>query len=239
MSARRYPAPMVLPVADPSAPPTAAELAATRFVDKDHPLVRAYAEQATATARDDRERVRLLFAAVRDDIRYDPYNFTADPADYVASSVLERAAAYCIPKAVLLAASARALGIPARLGFSDVRNHLQSDRLREAMGTDVFVWHGFTELYVDGAWRKATPAFNTELCARFGVPALEFDGSADALLHPFSGDGAQYMEYVCDHGVFVDLPFEQLMEALHAAYPTFLAQVGGEDDPAFAASPAG
>ena len=81
------------------------------------------------------------------------------------------------------------LGIPARLGFSDVRNHLQSDRLRELMGTDVFVYHGYSELFVGGAWRKATPAFNATLCARFGVSRLEFDGSEDALLHPFSGDG--------------------------------------------------
>jgi hypothetical protein len=32
------------------------------------------------------------------------------------------------------------------------------------MGTDVFVSHGYSELYVHGTWRKATPAINAELC---------------------------------------------------------------------------
>ena len=30
-------------------------------------------------------------------------------------------------------------------------------KLRESMGTDIFTWHGFTHVYVEGAWRKATP----------------------------------------------------------------------------------
>ncbi len=49
--------------------------------------------------------------------------------------MLEAGRAYCVPKAVLLAAVLlaavlRAAGVPARLGFADVRNHVQSDTLR-------------------------------------------------------------------------------------------------------------
>ena len=53
----------------------------------------------------------------------------------------------------VLAAAARVLGVPARLGFADVRNHLTSPRLREMMNTDVFAYHGYTELLIDGRWQ--------------------------------------------------------------------------------------
>ena len=91
-------------------------------------------------------------------------------------AVLERGAGFCVAKAIVLAAGARAVGIPARLGFADVRNHLTTERLRAQMGTDVFAYHGFTELHLGGRWVKATPTFNRSLCDRFGVKPLEFDG---------------------------------------------------------------
>lgn len=198
--------------------PTAADLAATDFLDVEHPDVQAYARRLTEGAADDAERARRLFAAVRDDIRYDPYTLPTAPAAYRASAVLAARSGYCVQKTVLLSAAARAAGIPARLGFADVRNHLQTERLREQMGTDLFVWHGYSVLWVGGAWRKASPAFNRELCERFGVEPLDFDGASDALLHQFSGDGSRYMEYVGDHGTFDDLPLETLLAAYHEAY---------------------
>lgn len=103
------------------------------------------------------------------------------------------------------------------------------------MGTDVFVFHGYSELYIENAWRKATPAFNAELCARFGVPPLSFDGSADALLHPFSADGSAYMEYVRDRGVYADLPLALMLEVFADAYPGFGVGAVTDDDPAFSA----
>ena len=210
-------------------------LAATGFIDAGHPSVCAFAERAVADAGTDRERISRLFTAVRDEIRYDPYRLSHDPRDYVASNVLAGGAAFCIPKAVVLTAAARSLGIPARLGFSDVKNHLQSTKLAERMGTDVFVFHGYSELYVHGAWRKATPAFNAELCHRFGVPPLSFDGSADALLHPFAADGSAYMEYIRDRGVYADLPLESILAVFGAAYPGFGTGQPAVEDPAFSA----
>jgi transglutaminase-like putative cysteine protease len=124
-----------------------------------------------------------------------------------------------VPKAVLLTAAARAVGIPARLGFADVRNHLQTPRLRERMGgTDEFVYHGYSDLLLDGRWVKATPAFNKELCARFGVAPIDFDGRTDALLHPFTADGSAYMTYGRDRGVHVDLPLDDLLATFDATY---------------------
>ncbi len=197
-------------------------LAPGTFIDSDHPRVIAFTEEATAGARTDRERLAALFTAVRDGIRYDAATFPQDPAAYRASAVADAKASYCIPKAILLCAGARVLGVPARLAFADVRNHLQTPRMREMMGgSDLFVYHGYAELLIDGTWRKASPAFNRELCARFGVEAMDFDGTADAILHPFSGDGSRYMEYVRDRGRHADFPFDEVLPAILAAYPAF------------------
>jgi transglutaminase-like putative cysteine protease len=190
------------------------------FVNSDDPAVRDYAFDHAGGATDPVEKAVALFTAVRDEIWYDPFAISADPADYRASAVVAAPANWCVPKAVLLTAAARAVGVPARLGFADVRNHLQTPRLRERMGgVDEFVYHGYTDLYLDGRWVKATPAFNAELCARFGVPPIEFDGEHDALLHPFSADGSQYMEYGRDRGVHADLPLADLFAAFRETYP--------------------
>jgi transglutaminase-like putative cysteine protease len=198
----------------------AACLGPTPFLDCDHPDVVAFAERvvADAGATDDRTRAAALFLAVRDGIRYDPYSSTHDPDDYRASTIVHRPAAYCIPKAVLLTAACRAVGIPARLGFADVRNHLQSEKLRERMGTDLFVYHGYSELWLDGHWVKVSSAFNRQLCERFGTKVLEFDGVHDALMHPYDEAGNRHMEYVNERGSYADLPFDDIMAAFDEVY---------------------
>src|SRR5918999_399798 len=179
------------------------------FIDSDHPDVVAFAREATAGATTDREKAVALFYAVRDGIRYDPYSMTDDPETYRASAVLRSRVSYCIPKSVLLCAAARGVGLNARLGFADVRNHLNSEKLRDRLGgTDLFVWHGYTEFFLNGRWVKVTSAFNIELCERFGVLPLEFDGEHDALLHPYTADGRDHMEYVKERGAFDELPLD-------------------------------
>lgn len=202
-----------------SGPPTPDDLRPTRFIDSESDTVRDLVERATAAAEDQHAVAARLFAAVRDGIRYDPYQMPTDPGGYAASAVIEAGSGYCVQKAVALTAAARAAGIPSRLGFADVRNHLQSQRLWELMGTDLFVWHGYSTFFVGGRWTKASPAFNAELCARFGVPPLDFDGTSDALLHAYTGNGERHMEYVREHGFYVDLPLETLTAALREAYP--------------------
>lgn len=199
--------------------PTRTFLEATEYLDIEHEAVREFTANSIVGALTDRERAMRLFVAVRDQIWYDPYQVSDDPSHYRASHVLEAGRAYCVPKAVLLTAACRAAGIPARLGFADVRNHLQTDSLRELMsGSDLFVFHGYSSLYIDGRWVKATPAFNRELCARFGVPPVEFDGENDALMHAFTADGTQHMEYVRDRGVFDDLPLAEILTELQLHY---------------------
>jgi transglutaminase-like putative cysteine protease len=214
-------------------------LGATEFLDIDHESVRAFTAAAIGDASTDRDKAKRLFAAVRDQIWYDPYTVSEDPAHYRASFVLEAGRAYCVPKAVLLTAVCRAARIPALLGFADVRNHLQTETLRALMGgTDLFVYHGYSHLYIDGRWLKATPAFNTELCARFGVPPVDFDGDRDALLHAFTADGAQHMEYVRERGVFDDLPLNAILTELRHTYGPLIFKCAHVIADAFTDTPA-
>ncbi|MDP2369533.1 transglutaminase-like domain-containing protein, partial [Rhodoferax sp.] len=177
----------------------------TALIDSDHPAVQAFVHTHVSGACD-RERAVSLFYAVRDGFRYDPYRVDLSPEGMKASTVLVSGYGWCVSKATLLAAACRAVGIPARLGFADVRNHLSTERLRQMMKTDVFAWHGYTDIWLDGAWRKATPAFNRSLCDKFGLLPLEFDGVNDSIYHPFDKSGQRHMEYVRQRGVFNDLP---------------------------------
>lgn len=79
-----------------------------------------------------------LYYAVRDAIRYDMSTSGLDPAQFRASACLSAASAFCAPKAIALAAVARASGVPARLGFADVRYHLASPRMLAPTDDDLF-----------------------------------------------------------------------------------------------------
>jgi transglutaminase-like putative cysteine protease len=203
-------------------PPGPASLLPTALVDSDHPAVISFARQH-AQGSDDRTRAVALYNAVRDGFRYDPYRCDLSPLGMRASTVLAIGVGWCVPKATLLAAACRAAGIPARLGFADVRNHLSTERMRQSMQTDIFYWHGYTEIWLDGAWRKATPAFNIGLCARFGLLALDFDGRTDSIYHPFDRAGNRHMEYVAQRGSFDEVPLDQLVADFRLHYPGWIA----------------
>lgn len=189
------------------------------YTESDHPLILDHAKRITLDVTDPVQRAVRLFYAVRDKIRYNPYSMALDSEDFRAHRVLERGEAFCVPKAILLVSLARAVGVPAALGFADVRNHLTSRRLLEIMGTDVFVFHGYALLYLNGRWLKATPTFNKELCDKAGVKPLEFDGHHDALFHPFDKEGRRHMEYLKDRGMYADFPYETWLQAMFEAYP--------------------
>jgi transglutaminase-like putative cysteine protease len=211
-------------------PALAPYLSPTACVESDAPAVHDFVAHVTAGTGDARARAVRLFYAVRDEIRYDPYGVVLSEDGLRATSVLARGAGFCVAKAVLLAAGARAVGIPARLGFADVRNHLTTERLRAQMGTDVFAFHGFTELHLDGRWVKATPTFNRSLCDRFGVRPLEFDGTTDSLLHPFDTAGQRHMEYIRDRGTHVDVPIDEMRAVFAEYYPGMIADERGAGD---------
>lgn len=199
------------------------------MVDADHPAVVAFARQTVAGAQGERERATRLYYAVRDGFRYDPYQVDLSEAGLRASRVLQDGFGWCVPKATLLAAACRAVGIPAQLGLADVRNHLSTERLREMMGTDMFYCHGYTAIHLDGRWLKATPAFNIELCRKLNLHPLEFDGSEDSIYHPFDKAGQRHMEYVALRGEFDDVPRDMLLQVFAEHYPRLAPR---EADPA-------
>jgi len=195
-------------------------LTPTSVIDSDHPSIRDYARATTQGIEDPVEMAGRLYLAVRDGIRYDPYSPFYLPEHYRASYVLKRGRSFCVPKASLLCALARACGIPSRVGLADVRNHLTTKQWIDFIGSDLFVCHGFVELYLEGKWVKATPAFNRELCEKHHVPPLEFNGREDSLFQPYNLQNQRFMQYVAFRGVYADIPVEEIVDAWKEAYGT-------------------
>lgn len=192
------------------------------FIDSDNPKVIDFVETITTNQGKDIERIIALYLAIRDDIVYDPYFVGRDESYYRASDCLAAGRGFCIPKAALLAAGARVLGVPARVGYADVKNHLTTEKLDALVGSNIYRWHSYAELYIDGLWVKATPAFNKSLCERFGVHTLEFDGRHDSLLQEFDQSGRQHMEYMKQRGHFQDVPYQEILRAFIEYHPLWL-----------------
>ena len=193
-------------------------LTPTAIIDSDHPSIRDYARATIQGIEDPVEMAVHLYLTVRDGILYDPYVPFYLPEHYRASYVLKRGRSFCVPKASLLCALGRACGIPSRVGLADVRNHLTTKQLIDFMGSDLFVCHGFVELYLEGKWVKATPAFNSALCERHHVPPLDFSGREDSLFQPYNLKNQKFMEYVDIRGVYADVPVGEIVAAWKEAY---------------------
>ena len=193
-------------------------LISTPTIDSDHPSVQTFARNNAGDAPDATAQAIRLYYAVRDGIWYDPYRIDLTVDGLKASTTLRAGRSWCIAKAILLAACCRVMQIPARLGFADVRNHLSTARMREQMKTDTFCWHGYTSIHLNGVWVKATPAFNIDLCKRFRIAPLEFDGNADSIFQPFDLDGHRHMEYIHYRGEFADTPIDAIQKTFHDQY---------------------
>jgi len=190
----------------------------TQILDSNHPDVINYAKEAVGDVKAPIDMAVKLYYAVRDPIWYDPYSPFYLPKHYQASEVLKKRRGFCINKAGLLCALARACNIPSRIGFSTVRNHLSTRQLIEYIGSDLFVYHGYTEFYLENKWVKATPAFNAELCIRHKVLPLEFDGREDSVFQPYNSEKKKYMEYVEHHGEYSDIPVNEIVAAWKKVY---------------------
>lgn len=202
--------------------PTAADLAATTLIDSDHPDITTFARELCGNARSPHDRAVRLYLGVRDKVRYDPYRVRLTEQGMKASRTLAQGFGWCVPKAALLTAVCRASGVPARVGYADVRNHLSTRRLRELLGTDVYYWHSYTAIHLDGRWLKATPAFDIDLCTRVGLAPLEFDGHSDSIFHAFDASGQQHMEYLNYRGEYDDVPLPAICQTFNEHYPNMM-----------------
>ncbi|WP_373091250.1 transglutaminase family protein [Zhongshania sp.] len=189
------------------------------FINSESPAIQHFARTNQGDDDNPNSIASALYLAVRDQVIYDPYCIRPDPVSFQASAVLQSGKGHCVGKAVLYAAVLRASGIPARIGFADVKNHLTTPRLRMLMGTDMFYHHGYAEAWLNDQWVKATPAFNLSLCEKFGIRPLEFNGVEDSIFHAFDREGRQHMEYIKDHGAYYDLPFDEMIAVYRRYYP--------------------
>ena len=165
-----------------------------------------------------REKAVKLFYAVRDGIHYTMYAPFLYREDYAASSVLKRGSGYCVQKAVTLATFYRMVGIPAALIFADIVNHRAPKSAIEFMGTNIFTYHGYVALYLEGKWIKVTPAFDRETSLKAEYPLVEFDGYKDAIFLPKDEKGRDFIEYQKIHGAYFDLPLEELLASWRKVY---------------------
>ncbi len=196
----------------------------TWFVDSDHPAIIDYAQKALGDSRGEIDRACRLFYAVRDDIRYSAYGIDMAKESFRASHVLASGKGWCVNKSCLMAATCRAAGIPCRLGYADVRNHLATEKLLKHIGTDIFYYHGYNELFLEGRWVKATVAFNRRLCEKAKLLPLDFDGRHDSLYHPFDMEGRKHMEYLNDRGTYTDVPYDDILATFTEIYSQLLTE---------------
>lgn len=193
----------------------------SEFVNSDHESVRQYALDNTMGLTSKREMAVSLFNRIRDEFYYDPYRIDFRRDAMKASHQVGRTRGFCMTKALLLAATCRAVGIPSRVQFFIVKNHLATDRLIKILETDLIVFHGSTQLFINENWFSATPAFNLELCKKLGVEPLAFNGSSDAIFQEYVGINGdrKFMEYVHDYGTFDDFPYDLAISELKKYYP--------------------
>lgn len=189
----------------------------TDYLNFNHAEIQKYADKVTGTSP--KEIAKSIYYLVRDSIRYNPYTVKAGRESLKASFAAENGEAYCIPKAALMVALCRFYKIPARIGLADVRNHLSSDKLIALLGSDYFAMHGYAEIFLSHRWIKTTPIFNVELCEKFQVDPLEFDGEHEAIFQSYTSAGKKHMEYLVEHGHFADVPVDFIYAGFKKHYP--------------------
>jgi len=184
----------------------------TLTIDCDSKSIKQKFQNLTRGQQEITGKAKSLFYFVRDEIKYTFYVPSDLPEHFRASRIMETGEGFCVQKAVLLTALARAAGIPARLHLADIRNHLLPDKPRQMIGTTVVTYHGYSELYVEGKWVKATPAFDLKMCQKNRIIPVEFDGKNDALFHSHNRDGQLHIEYTKDHGCYEDAPLDEIYD---------------------------
>jgi len=189
----------------------------TTFLDYNNKDIQHFISDINFTDSN-KENAILIYNKIRDHFIYDPYNLDLTSEGLKASSMVCKKRAWCVEKATLLIACCRAKGIPSRPGYAIVKNHIGVDRLTEILKSEEIVFHGYADLYLDGKWVKATPAFDYKICRISGVEPLEFDGENDSLFQEFSR-GEKFMEYIYDYGTFEDVPLEKMNSEMKKHYP--------------------
>lgn len=114
-------------------------LAASQYIDWQHPQVLAKAQELAHGALNQDQIVKACFAFVRDQIKHS-WDYQLNPVTCKASDVLAHGTGFCYAKSHLLAALLRANGIPAGLCYQ---------RLTIADDQPPFCLHGLNAIYLE------------------------------------------------------------------------------------------
>ncbi len=189
----------------------------TQFLDFEHPAFEEYIKDIPQNGSP-KETAIALYNKVRDGFLYDPYHLDLRTNALKASSVLSKKRAWCVEKSTLLAAAARKCGIPSRLGYAIVTNHIGVEKLVNYLQREEIVFHGYAELFLNGKWVKCTPAFDQRICRISNVDPLDWDGETDSMFQPFTKD-QRFMEYLHFYGEFPDVPIALMNSEMKKYYP--------------------
>jgi len=198
----------------------------TEFLNYESPVVREFVNKTLpgdGGSLTDTEKAYALYYAVRDGIHYEIYGADVSREGMRASAIIQHGMGFCVHKSLVYAAVLRSVGIPSRMFYGDVRNHLISPRIEKLIGGNVFAFHSLTTVFLNGKWVKATPVFNKMLCKLYKIKPLEFDGLADSMYHPYDEEGRRHMEFLRTHGEFDDLPYDLVINGIRAAHPLLFA----------------
>jgi len=182
----------------------------TFFIDCDNAAVTGKSADLTADLEGAKKRAVRLFYFVKDEIRYNIYAPRPTDSHFRASHVLAAKEGYCVQKAVLLVALARAARVPARLRFAEIRAHLTAPEIVKKRGSNIFPFHGLADLYINGRWVRTTPTYDRAYCEKMMVTPVPFNGEDDAMLPSHTDDGRPNVEYIRDRGFFYDLPIDEI-----------------------------
>jgi len=191
----------------------------TYYFNYEDPIIQDLIAEFKDDSLTEVEKAWALYLKIRDGWRYNAYDISFNTETLKASNIAQKDHGHCIDKSILYISGLRALSIPANLHLAKVKNHIAVDRLIAKLGTNELTPHGMVDVFLNGKWVKATPAFNKELCEKTGVEPLEFDGEHDSIFQSFNDAGAEFMEYLEDYGSFEDVPIEFIEKNMRENYP--------------------
>ena len=201
------------------------------FIDSNDEAVKEYAHNVTRGLKYDTEKAVELFYAVRDDFKFDLNHIDLHPSKLKASALVKRGVGTDIEKSNLLAASARAVGIPSRVSFSNLRSNLTSEQLGAVLQSDLLVFHSYAELWMGNHWVKLSPVFNQEACDYLDLPPLDFGIPEEKVFAKHHKSRRKYLKYVHQYGSFPDLPYDLYISELRKYYPHLFKMVDAASQP--------
>ncbi|MFK7771517.1 MAG: transglutaminase family protein [Saprospiraceae bacterium] len=204
-------------------------LSPTYFFDYENEHIQNLLQEFQSNSLSQKEKTIQVYLKIRDDWRYNAYQINFNKEAFRASEISQRSEGHCIDKAILLTTCLRGLGIPARVHFAKVKNHIAVETLTEKLGTNELTPHGMVDVFLEGKWVKSSPAFNASLCEKCNVAPLDFDGESDSVFQEYNRDGNEFMEYVEDYGHFEDLPYDFILQNMNEHYGQFFNRKEGQE----------